>query len=100
MHVKSLSRVRLSVTLWTVAHQAPLSMGFSRPEYWSGLPFPFPENLPNTGIEPVSLTSPALAGYNPVILLIITVRDSLDVNTKTSIRIYHISIACKQLKTA
>ena len=40
--VKSLGRVRLLVTLWTVAHQAPLSMGFSRQEYWSGLPFPSP----------------------------------------------------------
>ena len=56
------SRVRLFSTLWTVAHQAPLSMGFSRQEYWSGQPFPFPEDLPNPGIEPVSLMSPALAG--------------------------------------
>ena len=39
-------------TPWTVAHQAPLSMGFSRPEYWSGLPFPSPGDLPNWGIEP------------------------------------------------
>ena len=39
-------------TLWTVAHQAPLSMGFSRPEYWSGLPFPTPGDLPNPGVEP------------------------------------------------
>ena len=44
-------------TPWTVAHQAPLSMGFSRQEYWSGLPFPSPEDLPNLGIEP---GSPAL----------------------------------------
>ena len=44
-------------TLWTVAHQAPLSMGFPRQEYWSGLPFPSPEDLPDLGIEP---TSPAL----------------------------------------
>ncbi|ELR52587.1 hypothetical protein M91_18885, partial [Bos mutus] len=42
--------------------QAPLSMGFSRQEYWSGLPFPPPGTLPNPGIEPVSLKSPALAG--------------------------------------
>ena len=42
--------------------QAPLSMGFSRQEYWSGLPFPFPGNLPDSGIEPMSLVSPALAG--------------------------------------
>ena len=55
--VKSLSRVRLFATPWTVAHQAPLSMGFSRQEYWSGLPFPSPGDLPNPGIE---LGSPAL----------------------------------------
>ena len=48
--VKSLSRVRLFATLCTVARQAPLSMGFSRQEYWSGLPFPSPANLPNPGI--------------------------------------------------
>ena len=52
MHeVKSLSRVRLFGTLWTVAHQAPPSMGFSRQEYWSGLPFPSPEDLPDPGIK-------------------------------------------------
>ena len=61
----SLSRVQLSATPWTVAYQAPLSMGFSRQEYWSekkkeywtGLPFPSPGDLPNPGIEP---ESPAL----------------------------------------
>ena len=47
---------------WTVACQAPLSMGFSRQEYWSGLLCLPPEDLPNLGIEPESLTSPALAG--------------------------------------
>ena len=57
------TRVRLLVTPWTVAHQAPLSMGFSRQEYWSGLPCPPPGDLPDPGIEPVSLTSPALAGF-------------------------------------
>ena len=46
-------------TLWTVACQAPLSMEFSRPEYWRGLPFPSPGDLPDPGIEP---KSPALAG--------------------------------------
>ena len=45
------------VTTWTVPHQAPLSVGFSRQEYWSGLPFPSPGDLPNLGIEP---SSPAL----------------------------------------
>ena len=49
--VKSLSRVRLFATPWTVAHQAPLSMGFSRQEYWSGLPFPSPGDLPDPGFE-------------------------------------------------
>ena len=57
-----LSGVWIFVTPWTVAHQAPLSMGFSRQEYWSGLPFPPPGHLPNPGIEPMSLMSPALAG--------------------------------------
>ena len=55
--MKSLSCVRLFATLWTVARQAPLFMGFSRQEYWSGLPFPSPGDLPNPGIEP---RSPAL----------------------------------------
>ena len=55
--VKSLSRVQLFATPWTVAHQAPPSMGFSRQEYWSGLPFPSPGDLPDLGIEP---RSPAL----------------------------------------
>ena len=49
--VKSLSRVRLFVTPWTVAYQAPLSMGFSRQEYWNGLPFRNPGDLPDPGIE-------------------------------------------------
>ena len=52
--VKSLSRVRLFATPWTVAYQAPLPMGFSRQEYWSGLPFPSPGDLPDPGIEPGS----------------------------------------------
>ena len=51
-----------SATLWTIALQAPLSMGFSRQEYWSGLPYPPPGDLPDPGIEPVSLISLALAG--------------------------------------
>ena len=54
--VKSLSHIQLFATPWTVAHQAPWSMGFSRHEYWSGLPFPSPGNLPNPGIEPRSPT--------------------------------------------
>ena len=55
--VKSLSRVRLFATPWTVAYQTSQSMGFSRQEYWSGLSFPSPEDLPDPGIEP---GSPAL----------------------------------------
>ena len=55
------SHVLFFVTLWTVARQAPLSMGFSTQEYWSGLPFPPQGDLPDPGIEPSSLTSPALA---------------------------------------
>ena len=54
--VKSHSRVRLFATPWTVAHQAPLTKGFSRHKYWSGLPFPSPGDHPNPGIEPGSPT--------------------------------------------
>ena len=54
------SPVQLFATPWTVAHQAPPSMGFSRHEYWSGLPFPFPGDLPDSGIEPRSAVAPAL----------------------------------------
>ena len=57
--MKSLSHVQLSVTPWTVALQAPPSMEFSRQEYWSGSPFPSPEDLPDPGIEPGSLASQA-----------------------------------------
>ena len=53
------SHVLLFVTLWTVVGQVPLSVGFSRQEYWSGLPCPPPGDLPNPGIKLVSLTSPA-----------------------------------------
>ena len=56
------SHVRLFVILWTAVHQAPLSMGFSRKEYWSGLLFPPLGDLPDPRIELTSLTSPALAG--------------------------------------
>ena len=56
------SHVQLFATLWTVVHQAPLSMGFSRQEYWSGLPCPPPGDLPNPGTETTSLMSSALAG--------------------------------------
>ena len=56
------SYVRLFATLWTIVPQAPLSTEFSRQEYWSGLPFPSPGDLPDPGIKPMSLMSPALAG--------------------------------------
>ena len=56
------SCVGLFATLWTVAHQAPLSMGSSRQDYWSGLPCPPAGDLPGPGIELVSLIAPALAG--------------------------------------
>ena len=58
-----LSHVQLCVTPWTVAHQAPLAMEFSRQEYWSGLPFPSPGDLPNPGTDPAS---PALADGFPL----------------------------------
>ena len=57
MKVKSLSRVRLFATLWTIGHHVPSSVGFPRQEYWSGLPFPSPGDLPDPGIKP---WSPAL----------------------------------------
>ena len=56
MKVKSLIRVRLFATPWTVAYQAPPSMGFSKQECWNGLPFPSPGDLPDPGIEPGSPT--------------------------------------------
>ena len=60
--LRGFSHVQLCVTQWTVACQGPLSMGFSRKEYWSGLPCPPPGDLPDPGTELVSCTSPALAG--------------------------------------
>ena len=62
VRTRTLSYVLLFVTPWTVDCQAPLSMEFYRQEHWSGLPFPPPGDLPNLGIEPMSLVSPALAG--------------------------------------
>ena len=65
--VKSLSPVRLFATPWTVGHQTPASMGFPRQQYWSGLPFPSPGDLPDPGIEPRSpaLQADALVGFIP-----------------------------------
>ena len=62
LRAQLLSQVILFVTLWTVAYQAPLSMEFSRKEYWSMLPCLPPGNLPDPGVEPMSPASPALAG--------------------------------------
>ena len=61
----SVSQSCLTVTPWAVALQTPLSMEFSRQEYWSRLPSPTPGDLPNAGIEPASLESPALASSKP-----------------------------------
>ena len=60
VHAKSLQLCPTFPTLWTVASQASLSMGFSRQEYWRGLPCPPPQDLPNSGLEPTYLMSPAL----------------------------------------
>ena len=57
VHAQLLSRIQLFVTPWTIAHQAPLSMGFPRHEYWSGSPFLTSEDLPDPGIEPMSPVS-------------------------------------------
>ena len=62
MHTQSFSHVQPFVTPWTIAHQIPLSVGFTRQEYWSGLPLPPPADLPSPGLEPASPASPALAG--------------------------------------
>ena len=62
VHAQSLSHVQICVTPWTVAHQAPRSMGFSWHEYWGGLPCPPLGDLPHPRIEPMSLIAPALAG--------------------------------------
>ena len=68
MRAKSLSHVLLFAILWTVACRVPLSLGFLRHKYWSGLPFPPPGHLPNPGIEPMYLMSSPLAGrsFTPV----------------------------------
>ena len=62
VHAQLFSHIRFFAAPWTVACQTPLSMGLFRQEYWSGLPFPPPGNLPNWGIKPASSASPSLAG--------------------------------------
>ena len=81
-----LSRVRLFVAPWTVAHQAPLSMGFSRQECWSGLPCPPPGGLPDPGIKPMSPASPAVQADS--LLLSQTHRDAYQITGETHIRIF------------
>ena len=84
------SCVRLFATLWTVAHQAPLSMGFSRQEYWSGLPCPPPGDPPNPGIEPTSLMSPALAaGFFTTSAILETLNTVLTVKSKAVVWVQH-----------
>ena len=82
--MKSLSRVRLFATPWTVAYQALPSMGFSRQECWSGLPFPSPGDLPNPGIEPGSPALQADAGessHNQKVLFFIFPMEPSAANT-------------------
>ena len=62
MYAQSLSCVQLFATLWIIACQAPLSMGLSQQEYWKGLPFSPPGDLPDPGIQPASPVAPELAG--------------------------------------
>ena len=75
MWLKSLNHIRLFATPWTVAYQSPPSMGFSGQEYWSGLPFPSPEDLPDPGIEPGSpaLQADALPSEPPSACIILNV---------------------------
>ena len=86
MCAKSLQSCRLFVTLWTVAHQAPLSIGFSRQKYWSRLPCPPPGDIPNPGIKLIPFRPPALAGWffttsitweAPKVLVTLVASDSL-----------------------
>ena len=72
--VLSLSVVSDSATLWTVAHQVPLAMEFSRREYCRGLPFPSTGHLPNPGIEPASLTSPLAGRFFTTMLYLSLIR--------------------------
>ena len=62
LRVHMLSHIQLFTNPWTIAHQVPLSVEFSKQEYWSGLLFPTPGDLPNPGIKSMSLASPSLAG--------------------------------------
>ena len=83
------SCVQIFATLWTVAHQAPLSMGFSRQEHWRGLPCPPPGDLPNPGIEP---TSPTLVGGFYITSTTWEAPICVQIHTNTYIYIYEIYI--------
>ena len=87
MHVQSLGHVQLFVTLWTVDHTAPLSMGFSRQEHWSGLPSPPPGDLADSEVEPESLVSPALQ----VDSLLLSHRGCLDICLKVKVKVKSLS---------
>ena len=63
MFAQLLNNVQVFATLWTLALQDPLSLGFSRQEYWNGLPFPSPGNLPDPGTEPASPVSPCIGKW-------------------------------------
>ena len=94
--MKSFSRVQLFATPWTVAYQASPSMGFSRQEYWSGLPFPSPGDLPNPGIKPGSpaLQTDALSPEPPGnIYIYIYIHTHTHTHTHTHMHLYlHIHI--------
>ena len=92
------SRVGLCATLWTLAHQAPLSMGFSRHEHWSGLPCPPPGDLPDPGIKPSSLVSPWLAGGFLTTSTIWEVLSHLMANNKTVVFYRNISTVSNRVK--
>ena len=93
VNVKSLSHIRLFATLWTVAYQAPLPMGFSRQEYWCGLPFPSPGDLPDPGMESWSLILQAdtLPSEPPGNKLINLISDS-SAFSKSSLYIWKFSV--------
>ena len=83
MHAQSVSRFRLFATPWTIAHQVPLSMGFSRQEYWYRLPCSPPGALPDLGIEPMSpaLQADSLPSENIRILIAVSHHCTAEINT-------------------
>ena len=86
------SRVQLFVILWTLTHQAPLSMGFPRQEYWHGFPFPTPEDFPDPEIEPASLMSSALAGRFLTISTTWEAQKTMDIYSSTMSFIIFVNI--------